>query len=764
MIEIERVFDASILQFAFPLDTNREDRDAWRHDALEAAKQLVDKVLLPTGYRFWSQRSSYNKPGSASFQYRCCQDVQNNPTIMSQDRNKHNRDYVIMERYNCHSSLNIFFSANDRTVTFKFAHSKHDRYTNNQLSENIIEFIGNRVLGRSPSDIFDEIKDAKVPGYEKMSERQVYYRWSLANSKRWRHHEDPIVSSSVLLNEEETVSHQFLCANNVRGISIIINNIIERISHFKEISMDETFGTNNAGMGLFAVLVEVDGAGIPVAYLLYEVAPNAKGEKKAETGAMVYLLQQFLGSLKAIGFNPTFVGHDKDAAEMAAIRIVWEKAHQRLCYWHAKRAILTKMRDSDRTLTQRHYYPAEAQQFVPDLEICWGSDQLRRPDGEHRRGNCNCASKHKTFEPNGRLETRDKKERDVVAEIFSRHLNVHTAFPDINGIYKDKDTIYRDSVREIYTWCRAKNYFRLFAYLWVNWYRPNQWATWARAAAPEIPVLKTTMVVESHWKTVKHDYLHKFHRPRIDLVVWVILTKVVRDTARRLNRIVTQDSRDAGASWRKKFKATWKKLANAEVDPANIGRYHTNPFKFVCACPAFLQSRFLICKHLVHCFENIPIGMEMGRFYYSVSRHTTAPFWRSPQLRIRGEYLHLASSQSEGTYPELDTAESASDVECLGDGTDMGYLDSEEGMDEDLDEQLTERREKARKFAEQITAATELFLGQLAADNLEFTDRFMAFNSRMSVSGEEFLNLRRRRIMPTYWGSGYKNPATRFMK
>jgi hypothetical protein len=36
-------------------------------------------------------------------------------------------------------------------------------------------------------------------------------------------------------------------------------------------------------------------------------------------------------------------------------------------------------------------------------------------------------------------------------------------------------------------------------------------------------VLKTTMIVESHWRKLKHDYLHKFNnRPQIDLVVWVL--------------------------------------------------------------------------------------------------------------------------------------------------------------------------------------------------------------------------------------------------
>ena len=133
-------------------------------------------------------------------------------------------------------------------------------------------------------------------------------------------------------------------------------------------------------------------------------------------------------------------------------------------------------------------------------------------------------------------------------------------------------------MQEIYGWCRAKGYFRLFAYLWINWYRPDQWQTWARAASPEIPVLKTTMVVESHWKTVKHDYLARFNRPRIDLAVGVLLTQVIRDNVDRLDNLLTPELRQGGASWRKKFNSTWKRLENAEVDPASITRYHTNPF------------------------------------------------------------------------------------------------------------------------------------------------------------------------------------------
>ena len=513
-------------------------------------------------------------------------------------------------------------------------------------------------------------------------------------------------------------------------------------------------------MGLFAVLVEVDGAGIPVAYLLCEVAPNRKGEKKAESGAMVYLLQQFLSCLKGLGFEPSFIGHDKDAAEIAAIRIVWPTSSLRLCYWHAKRAILKKMQDSDKTASQSQYYPGEVEQLVPGFEICWGSEQIRRPDGPHRRGTCSCTTKDKSFATKGRLETKDKKERDVVAGIFSRHLNSHPAFPDINGICKDSQVIYRESVQEIYAWCRAKGYFRLFAYLWNNWYKYSQWETWARAASPEIPVLKTTMVVEAHWRTVKHDYLHRFNRPRIDLVVWILLTKVVRDSLHRLDRIVKKERREGGASWRKQFKSIWKKMEAAEVDRDDITRYHTDPFRFVCACSSFLHGRFLICKHLVYCFKPIP---DMANFYYDIKRHRTAPFWTSQQLQVREELLHLFSrSESEETVLD-DATEFMEDVEDVGVGPDE-YMDREEEVDiRESNEQKEEaERERGKRFIENMKTSLEVFTNQFEMGNTDFTSRFMNFHRRLDVSGEEFRELQKSRRMPKMWHP-YKDPSTRFI-
>ncbi|KAJ6542145.1 hypothetical protein DFH09DRAFT_848348, partial [Mycena vulgaris] len=72
-----------------------------------------------------------------------------------------------------------------------------------------------------------------------------------------------------------------------------------------------------------------------------------------------------------------------------------------------------------------------------------------------------------------------------------------------------------------------------WTYLWENWYRPGRWELWARSQHPEIPRLKPTMMVESHWRCIKHDFLHHFHKPRVDLLVWILVVKLAPRYYRR---------------------------------------------------------------------------------------------------------------------------------------------------------------------------------------------------------------------------------------
>ena len=257
--------------------------------------------------------------------------------------------------------------------------------------------------------------------------------------------------------------------------------------------MDATFGTNNAGMDLFALLAELDGTGVPLAYCFVETI-SAKQTRHSEPGALTAILDQFLRVLKSGRLDPAFFGVDKDFSEIAAVKQVFPSAKVQLCFWHAKRAIRQKMRNASKTKTQAKYFPAEAQALIPSLEICWGSIPTRRPQGDHFFGRCQCPSRSQRFDEMGMMETATPQERDSVLAMFCRHFNAHPSIPDQNGTFRTPEAIHNESALELYTWCKARGYFRLWSYMFVHWYRPGQWELWARSANPtEIPVLKTTV-------------------------------------------------------------------------------------------------------------------------------------------------------------------------------------------------------------------------------------------------------------------------------
>ena len=64
------------------------------------------------------------------------------------------------------------------------------------------------------------------------------------------------------------------------------------------------------------------------------------------------------------------------------------------------------------------------------------------------------------------------------------------------------------------------------------------------------------MVVESHWRVLKQDYLHQFNRPRIDLVAWVLVTQLYPFYSVRMEALLRGDTRTGRADWRNDLKAT----------------------------------------------------------------------------------------------------------------------------------------------------------------------------------------------------------------
>lgn len=98
-----------------------------------------------------------------------------------------------------------------------------------------------------------------------------------------------MITSSYLFNN----CWKNLATSNInKFLQTNVRALIEALSKTRrEGAFDANFGTNNAGMDLYAVLVELSRTGIPVAYLFIK-KDNSIGSAPAET--MTQIFNQFL--------------------------------------------------------------------------------------------------------------------------------------------------------------------------------------------------------------------------------------------------------------------------------------------------------------------------------------------------------------------------------------------------------------------------------------------------------------------------------------
>lgn len=92
------------------------------------------------------------------------------------------------------------------------------------------------------------------------------------NRRTWRRYDGQFISATILLEEpSNNHSYQIFPIVNFRTLGIYIRKSFDIFSEtIKEIAIDAKYGTNNAGIQLFAVLAEFDGTGVALAYLFVE--------------------------------------------------------------------------------------------------------------------------------------------------------------------------------------------------------------------------------------------------------------------------------------------------------------------------------------------------------------------------------------------------------------------------------------------------------------------------------------------------------------
>ena len=85
--------------------------------------------------------------------------------------------------------------------------------------------------------------------------------------------------------------------------------------------------------------------------------------------------------------------------------------------------------------------------------------------------------------------------RQSIVDMLERHYCAHPVIPGYAA--PTPAAIKRWAVQQMYRFCVKNELPEVWAYLWENWYREGRWDLWARSVHPLIPVLKTTMILES---------------------------------------------------------------------------------------------------------------------------------------------------------------------------------------------------------------------------------------------------------------------------
>ncbi|KAJ7642146.1 hypothetical protein FB45DRAFT_365933 [Roridomyces roridus] len=253
--------------------------------------------------------------------------------------------------------------------------------------------------------------------------------------------------------------------------------------------------------------------------------------------------------------------------------------------------------------------------------------------------------------------------RDHIVKMMEKHYCAHPLLPGY--AHPSPEGIRRWAVLQMYKFCVEHDLREVWAYLWENWYRRSRWELWARSVHTNIAFLKTTMMLESHWRRIKHDFLHHFHMPRCDLLAWILVVKLAPNYYRKLDRLLTDTGRYRELPcWRKDFKRAWRKLEKTPITLPVNEAYRTDAKKGLCTCPSLATSRFLICKHVVQAAERVP-----PVFFLEVKRQRTAPFWIHPSLRPLSDEndTHTTSDGLQDTGPDWDNDEEDDDEDDLVD-------------------------------------------------------------------------------------------------
>ncbi|KAJ3792784.1 hypothetical protein GGU11DRAFT_818928 [Lentinula aff. detonsa] len=458
-------------------------------------------------------------------------------------------------------------------------HHKHVPYYNVLMPEEAAEIIQDNIITSTPNSL-------------------IHSAWSTMSQEIWKKDPDQLTSARKLLEDYGSLVDVFV-ASLEEGVTQIswgvklIAMTINQKAEIVKIAMDATFETNQKHLELYCIMMEVDGIGFPNSYYLLS------------TRAIEHWVSQVR---ERYHLDPRHIGTDKDLGEIGLCQILWPNAKLTICWWHQRKALLTTL-----------YDPVKAQKAFPFINIGFVPKGRSDPN-EHGGGRdavgedppaystpiaevklsgtpesanmapvslspmANSAQPTLTIRVPPLPTTRNippvpptsstqhsndplvKEEVDTcttwvfcppelqeaVINKMDAHCYTHPLIPGYAN--PSPEGIYLWAVRQMYKFCIDHDLREL----------PLHWKLWTCSPSLEIPHLCTTMINGAHWRHIKHDFLHYFHKPHVDLLLWILITKLTPTY--------------------QPFKQEWKKLESTPVTLPLPDEYRPWVKQWACTC------------------------------------------------------------------------------------------------------------------------------------------------------------------------------------
>ncbi|KAK9347859.1 hypothetical protein V1522DRAFT_447500 [Lipomyces starkeyi] len=441
--------------------------------------------------------------------------------------------------FECCGELHITLSKIHESAIIIYEHNGHTESPRFHITEEVCNYIKEQKYLPPRQIYWNLIQLADDPRFDKtelhtITRQQVYNVWLSLTKNQWeRDNADDFRSAQLLVAEQD--GYRLIEELQEPGVSLAF--ITPCFSNYEkynrgkmtEVFIDSTFGTNKHGFELYCVLTEYDLVSLPLSYLFLDT------RSVKEDGKRGIRLTQWFAALRDAGLNPNVVHTDKDFAEVTAASIVFKPNNRaynhHLCLWHSLRAI-------DQQITGK-----VKSKGYDSIDIVRNSI--------HKRALLEylhfLSDESDWILSNGQTKQCSTEQAQTLRGMIKRHLLRHPLLPKVvhdkkaapsTLQFQSYEEIHGCSIKEMLEYCKSIDRPKLFRYFWANWYRPsfgNVGSRWEiaslcgrRGSDASIPISRTTMRLESHWRILKKDYASRFTRPRLDVLTYIICTGLVR--------------------------------------------------------------------------------------------------------------------------------------------------------------------------------------------------------------------------------------------